>query len=141
MSIRERLRAEFREYLNEANNIFTNLKDFDWAEPEPEIKRLGKVFGKEVGVFGFKDNKERYIYLPEEEISKGAFDYLELKSGEYLVRFITSTSSIGHGQAPLIKINPSKGLVWFLKDYDSDNEDLEFETKSQKMSFIRTSLK
>lgn len=135
------IRAEFREYLNEANNIFTNLKDFDWAEPEPEIKRLGKVFGKEVGVFTFKDNKYRYIYIPEDEISKGAFKYIELKSGEYLVRFITQTSAIGHGQAPLIKINPSKGLVWFLKDYEADKEDLEFEIKSQKVQFIRTSLK
>ena len=131
----------FREYLREAQIMYTGLKDHDWSEPDASIRKLGKVFGKEVGVFGFKDNKERYIYLPEEEISKGAFDHLELKSGEYLVRFITLTSSIGHGQAPLIKINPSKGLVWFLKDYDADNEDLEFETKSQKMSFIRTILK
>ena len=64
-----------------------------------------------------------------------------VKSGEYLVRFITETSSIGHGEAPLVKINPSKGSVYFLKDYDTDTEDLEFETKSQKVSFIRTSLK
>ena len=58
-----------------------------------------------------------------------------------IVRFITLTTAIGHGQSPLIKINPTKGLVWFLKDYEADSEDLEFETKSQKMSFIRTILK
>ena len=88
-----------------------------------------------------KDNKERYIYTPDDEISKGAFKHLDVKSGEYLVRFITLTSAIGHGEAPLIKINPSKGLVWFLKDYEADSEDLEFETKAQKIAFIRTSLK
>lgn len=131
----------FREWLREAQSLHTALKDFDWAEADTSIRKLGKSFGKEVGVFGFKDNKERYIYLPEEEISKGSFKHLDVKSGEYIVRFITLTSSIGHGQAPLIKINPSKGLVWFLKDYEADNEDLEFETKPQKMSFIRTSLK
>ena len=138
---REKLRAEFREYLNEAANIITGLNHLDWAESEPEIKKLGKVFGKEVGVFNFKDNKYRYMYLPEDEISKGAFKHLELKSGEYIVRFVTLTSAIGHGQAPLIKINPSKGLVWFLKDYEADIEDLEFETKSQKVTSIRTELK
>lgn len=136
----------FREWLrekelNEAQSIFTGLKDLDWSESTPSIKKLGKAFGKEVGVFGFKDNKERYMYLPEDEIAKGAFKYLDIKSGEYLVRFITETSAIGHGQAPLVKINPSKGLVWFLKDYEADAEDLEFESKSQKVSFIRTSLK
>ena len=131
----------FREFLNEGTSIFTGLKDFDWSEADTSIRKLGKAFGKEVGVFGFKDNKERYIYLPEDEISKGAFRHLDVKSGEYIVRFITLTSAIGNGQAPLIKINPSKGLVWFLKDYEADAEDMEFETKSQKMSFIRTSLK
>lgn len=131
----------FREWLREGQIIHTGLKDLDWAEPDSSVRKLGKSFGKEVGVFGLKDNKERFIYLPEDKISKGAFKYLDVKSGEYLVRFITETSAIGHGQAPLIKINPSKGLVWFLKDYEADDEDLEFETKSQKMSFIRTSLR
>ena len=131
----------FREWLRESQTIHTGLKDFDWAEPESEIKKLGKVFGKEVGVFNFKDNKYRYMYLPEDEISKGAFKHLKLNSGKYIVRTITLASSIGHGQAPLIKINPSKGLVWFLKDYEADKEDLEFEKKSQKITSIRTSLK
>ena len=131
----------FIDWLRESQTIHTGLKDFDWAEADASIRKLGKTFGKEVGVFGFKDNKERYIYLPEEEIRKGAFKHLDVKSGEYIVRFITLTSAIGHGQAPLVKINPTKGLVWFLKDYEADNEDLEFETKSQKMSFIRTILK
>ena len=131
----------FREWLRESQTIHTGLKGFDWAEADVSIRKLGKAFGKEVGVFIMKDNKERYIYTPDDEISKGAFKYLDVKSGEYLVRFITLTSAIGHGQAPLVKINPNKGLVWFLKDYEVDNEDLEFETKSQKMTFIRTSLK
>ena len=132
---------EFREWLREAQSLHTALKDYDWTEADASIRKLGKAFGKEVGVFGMKDNKERYIYLPEEEISKGTFKHLDVKSGEYIVRFITFTSAIGHGKAPLIKINPSKGLVWFLKDYEADTEDLEFETKSQKIAFIRTSLK
>ena len=128
----------FREWLRESQSLHTALKDFDWAEADVSIRKLGKAFGKEVGVFGMKDNKERYIYTPDDEISKGAFKHLDVKSGEYLVRFITLTSSIGHGEAPLIKINPSKGLIWFLKDYEAD---LEFETKAQKIAFIRTSLK
>ena len=123
------------------SNNSHGLKDFDWDESDASIRKLGKAFGKEVGVFGMKDNKERYIYTPDDEISKGAFKHLDVKSGEYLVRFITLTSAIGHGEAPLIKINPSKGLVWFLKDYEADSEDLEFETKAQKIAFIRTSLK
>ena len=131
----------FREWLRESQTIHTALKDFEWVESDASIRKLGKAFGKEVGVFGMKDNKERYIYTPDDEISKGAFKHLDVKSGEYLVRFITLTSAIGHGEAPLIKINPSKGLVWFLKDYEADSEDLEFETKAQKIAFIRTSLK
>ena len=131
----------FREWLRESQTIHTALKDFDWVESDASIRKLGKAFGKEVGVFGMKDNKERYIYTPDDEISKGAFKHLDVKSGEYLVRFITLTSAIGHGEAPLIKINPSKGLVLFLKDYEADTEDLEFETKAQKIAFIRTSLK
>ena len=131
----------FREWLREGQTIYTGLEQYDWTEAIPAIKKLGKAFGKEVCVFGFKDNKERYMYLPEDEINKGVFKHLSVKSGEYLVRFITETSSIGHGEAPLVKINPSKGSVYFLKDYDTDTEDLEFETKSQKVSFIRTSLK
>lgn len=127
--------------LNEGINIQTRLKQYDWAESEPVIKKLGKAFGEEVGVFNFKDNKYRYIYDIKDELSKGAFKYISLKDGEYLVRYVTPTSAIGHGQAPLIKINPSKGLVWFLKDYDADADDLEFETKSQKITSIRTSLK
>lgn len=125
--------------LNEAANIQTELKQNDWAEPEPAIRKLGKAFGKEVGVFTFKDNKLRYIFDIEDELSKGAFKYISLSSGEYLVRSITATSAIGNGQAPIIKINPSKGLVWFLKDYEDDES--EFETKSQKITSIRTSLK
>ena len=136
---KEQIKKEFREYLKESSAIHTGLKDNDWAEADESIRKLGKVFGKEVGVFGFKDNKERYMYLPENEISKGAFKNIKLNAGEYLARFITLTSSIGHGQAPLVKINPSKGLVWFLKDYEDD--ELEFENKSQKVAFIRTSLK
>ena len=131
----------FRDWLREGQTIHTGLKDFDWAEADASIRKLGKAFGKEVGVFGMKDNKERYIYTPDDEISKGAFKHLDVKSGEYLVRFITLTSSIGHGEAPLIKINPSKGLIWFLKDCEADTEDLEFETKAQKIAFIRTILK
>src|SRR5574344_1620302 len=119
----------FREFLKEGTTIFTGLHPLDWAEPEPAIRKLGNVFGKNIGIFTLKDNKYRYIYLPEDEISKGAFKHLDVKSGEYIVRYITLASSIGHGQAPLIKINPSKGLVWFLKDYEADKEDLEFETK------------
>ena len=41
----------------------------------------------------------------------------------------------------MIKINPSKGLVWFLEDYEADKEDLEFETESEKITSMRTSLK
>ena len=123
------------------SNNSHGIKRFWLAEADASIRKLGMAFGKEVGVFGMKDNKERYIYTPDDEISKGAFKHLDVKSGEYIVRFITLTSAIGHGEAPLIKINPSKGLVWFLKDYEADTEDLEFETKAQKMSFIRTSLK
>jgi hypothetical protein len=130
----------FEEWMNEDSSFITNLKPLDWSEPESEIKKLGKVFGKEVGVFTLSDNIYRYIYLPEDEISKGAFKNISLKDGEHIVRFVTLTSSSGFGQAPLIKINPSKGLVWFLQDYEADNEDLQFETKSKKvhhkMSFI-----
>lgn len=126
--------------INENANLHTGLKDMDWSEPEPAVKKLGRAFGKEVGLFGLKDNKERWIYTPDEEISKGAFKNLPVGSGEYIVRYVTQTSAIGSGQAPLIKINPSKGFVWFLKDYDADNEALEWG-KSQKLSFIRTSLK
>ena len=97
----------FREWLKEGQTIHIGLKDFDWAEADASIRKLGKVFGKEVGVFGLKDNKERYIYLPEDEIRKGTFKYLDVKPGEYIVRFITLTSAIGHGRSPLIKINPS----------------------------------
>ena len=132
---------DFKEWLVESEALHTGLKDFDWAEADASIRKLGKVFGKEVGVFGFKDNKERYIYLSEDEIKKGAFKHLDVKPDEYIVRFITLTLSIGDGQVPLVKINPSKGLVWFLKDYEADDEDIEFETKSQKMSYIRTTLK
>ena len=131
----------FREFLNEGSNIFMGLHPLDLEKPEPAIKKLGDAFGKNVGVFTLKDNKYRYMYLPEDEISKGAFRHLKLNSGEYLVRVITLTSAIGNGQAPLIKINPSKGLVWFLKDYEADIEDLEFETKSEKITSMRTSLK
>ena len=122
----------FRE-LSESSVIYTNLKQFDWSESEPSIKKLGKSFGQEVGVFGInKDNKERFIFIDKD------MKQANVKPGEYLVRMISLTSAVG-GQAPLIKINPSKGLVWFLKDYE--DEKSEFETKPTKMNYIRTSLK
>ena len=135
----ERFSAEFREYMNENSNFVTGISAMDWVEPEPSVKKLGRAFGKEVGVFTMKDNKYRWIYIPEDEITKGDFKDIKLSQGEFIIRFITLTSSIGHGMAPLAKINPSKGLIWFLKDYESD--EIEFNTKSEKMTSIRTSLK
>ena len=129
----------FKELVESSLPIYIELSDNDWAEPEQSIRKLGEVFGKEVGVFGFKDNIERYIYLPEDEIRKGAFKELSLNTGEYIVRFVTLKSSIGNGLAPLVKINPSKGLVYFLDDYES--EDMNFESKGQKVAWLRTSLK
>ena len=48
----------FREWLREAQSLHTALKDFDWAEADASIRKLGKAFGKEVGVFGMKDKSE-----------------------------------------------------------------------------------
>lgn len=129
----------FKEILLEGQNIYTGLHPLDWQEPEQGIKRIGNAFGKNVGIFTLKDNKFRYMFSIEDELSKGAWKHIKLKQGEYLVRTVTYNSAAGD-LAPIVKINPSKGLVWFLEDYNDDDQP-EFETKSEKITSMRTSLK
>lgn len=118
-------------------NISTGLSQYDWSESLQSIKRLGtEAWGEEVGVFGI-DSKERFIYLSEQDNLWMAQQKDTLKDGEYYVRMITYNSSLSR-QAFLIKINPSRGVVYFpLFDEDDCFQKWERQTK---VKYLRTSL-
>lgn len=118
--------------------IITRKTD-NWCSPVEEIKNyVDTVGGTILGVFGFDDNKERFIYdLWENE--RNSYGYIKLKENEVIVRYLTYTTVVG-GIAPLIKINLKNGLVYHVKDYESEEVEVEFETRGKKVTYLRTIL-
>jgi len=59
---------------------------------------------------------------------------VKLKSGEYIFRIIPAQSI---GEMPLVKVNPMRGLIYFLTDRSKEEDFVDFETKSTKLSYFR----
>lgn len=89
-----------------------------------------------VGSFGWRTSNDKYAdgYLYKlDDFDKGLIKDLKLKQGEVVFRYVNRTTAIG-GSTPFIKINIEKALLYF--PVSNDNDDIIFETKSVKPSWI-----
>ena len=98
----------------------------------------GRISGS-VGEFDIKDsNKWWYGTLyPLDDFDKDYWKNVALKPSERLFRYETYTTKTS-GIRPVVKININKGIIYFLKDLDSDDDkNLDFETKGIKLKLLQ----
>ena len=113
---------------------YTDKPDFG----EDSALGYGRKEGyKEVGVIGTSARTAMVIF------KLNAFDKkytksVRLKAGEEVFRY-TSRGTVAGSIMPLIKVNMKRGLAYYLTQESSSGEIDEpvFETKSQKLKFIR----
>ena len=113
---------------------YTDKPDFG----EDSALGYGRKEGyKEVGVIGTSARTAMVIF------KLNAFDKkytksVRLKAGEEIFRY-TSRGTVAGSIMPLIKVNMKRGLAYYLTQESSSGEIDEpvFETKSQKLKFIR----
>lgn len=123
--------------LAKSKRIFRNESRTRWSTDREAIQ-IGHSFGDLIGLFETKENIKygRAALYHLFEIQDYEKKNLKEKPGEKICRYVTITSAVG-GYAPLIKVNADKGLVYFLKDYEADDEDLEFKTKATVLEYLR----
>lgn len=78
---------------------------------------------KDFGIIALDDYDKEHV-LPT----------LKLKNGDIVLRFTTETTEIG-GFSPLIKINLKYNMVYFIEDFDDDENPI-FETRGNKLTFL-----
>jgi|AntRauTorcE11897_2_1112592.scaffolds.fasta_scaffold02347_4 hypothetical protein len=94
-----------------------------------------------VGVMDWKERASRsdYAYLGEiSSFDESSLSGVRLKKGEIVFRYSTETTAVT-GMVPFIKINVLKGLAYFLTQESSsgDTDEIRFESRSVKLSFLR----
>lgn len=57
------------------------------------------------------------------------------KTGEYIFRLIPQMARFG--EMPLVKVNPKRGLIYFLTPRANEEDFAEFETKGTKLEYFR----
>lgn len=82
-----------------------------------------------VGTFGIKGS-------PSDQRDVFALDAADKKRyGQNVYRYETKTTRAG-GSMPLVKIDLSKGMVYFMTDASIENDGAEFESKGTKIGWM-----
>jgi hypothetical protein len=95
--------------------------------------------GDAIGEFDIKDsNKWWFGTLYElDDFDRKYWSGVKLKPDEMLFRYETYTTKVTNIR-PVVKIKIDKGIIYFLKDLDADDDkNLVFETRGVKLKFLQ----
>jgi len=79
-----------------------------------------------------KKNVDMVLYKLD-DFDKNYYKDIKVKSGQIILRYETDVTKITN-QRPLVKINPNKGLIYFVEDLDA--EEPVFETRGTKLVYL-----
>ena len=124
----------FRGYRKGASH-YAKGGNVEFADPN-KSSYYYKRYNGAIGAFAWKyqDKYNEGILYPISDFDKEYYNHLKLKSGEHLFRYSTDRMK---GDKYLIKINIDKGLVYFMKDANKDDDkNPEFESRGVKAEYI-----
>jgi hypothetical protein len=106
----------------------------------------GRLSGA-VGEFDIEiqeNGRKRWWYgtlYPLSDFDREYWANVKLKSDERLFRYESPSTRIT-GMKPVVKINIERGIIYFLKDINSnDDKNLDFETKGTKLKLLQLETK
>lgn len=118
--------------INESR-IFIDKDDSRWGVQDIISKIPAK--DKVVGVAGFANLKEM-VLVNLDAYDKNLVSRVKLRAGEHIFRYYSHATMAGK-MTPLIKVNVVSGLLYFLTDNAVENDLTEFETKGEKVKYLR----
>lgn len=124
-------------YLNEAK--YKSYEDDDnsgWAPDNSKLLNKELKNGRKfVAICGV--NSPKIIEWPLVTLNtfdKKLVEKISIKSDEYIFRLIPRLSN---EEIPFVKVNPKKGMIYFLTDKAKEEDLVEFENKGTKLSYFR----
>ena len=131
---------KFKEiFTKEQDNIYIDKDTSRWGI-DSKVRKFGEKFGELSAVFhtamNWREGKmsERWCF----DISKteDLRQYRSPGSRYKIMRYVTLTSLSGQ-MAPLVAINPEKGKIRFLEDYEETSENYGKWGKPLKVQYMR----
>ena len=127
-----------QEYL-ESKNVYVDENSSKWSMSSSILSYMKKRgYSNPVGVFDFnKTSNSDSILFELDSFDKKWIREVGLKenTNEIILRFATESHVVG-GSIGLVKVNPVKGMVYFLEDSEDENNQ-KFESRGLKIKYAR----
>lgn len=122
--------------IGEGYNLVKDKENWGWSVDNQSILKKALSEGRKlVGICGV--HKPRIIEWPLVTLDSFDRTFVEgvpLKTGEYFFRIIPR---LAVDEMPLVKVNPHKGLIYFLTEEGKEADYPIFETKGTKLVYFR----
>jgi len=120
-----------------SGNVYLDDDTRNWGIDNRMILSKAQSMGhKLVAICGARISQgmRDYPLVSLTEFDKKYVKNVRLKTGEYIFRLIPGQSI---GEMPLVKVNPNRGLIYFLTDRAKEEDFADFDTKGTKLSYFR----
>lgn len=120
--------------LHDKINVVSSSEKYRYGEARSMDDEEFKSFS---GVYGTKNNKWGYNMYSLNSFDSNEYKGVKLKDGEKLFRIDTERiRRVQKGVKPLVKVNLSKGLVYYLSEKGNQEDKPLFESKGDKITFM-----
>src|SRR3990167_625252 len=114
----------------------SKMKNFKYEIVDKNKIYYGQERSDFIGVFGTKYHMSSVLLKLDSYDIEYVIKDIVLKENEFIFRYSNDKTVISK-ITPLAKVNVSKGLIYFLSDYNNNNDDIVvFDTKGIQLTFL-----